>query len=54
MNIENDVVENKGKIKMLELKMKALVKLLAKEGVVTTKEVEAEFNKLLAGCEGED
>jgi len=46
-SIEKDVLENKGKIKINELKLQALIKILAKEGVVTTKEVEEELNSML-------
>ena len=47
METENQVIENKGKIRINELKLKALIKILTKEGVVTTEEVETELNEML-------
>lgn len=47
METENQVIENKGKIKINQLKLKALIKILTKEGVVTTEEVETELNEML-------
>ena len=47
MEIENNIVENKGKIKINELKIEALINILVKEGVVTKEEVEEELNRLV-------
>ena len=41
------IMENRAKIKMNELKLKALVNLLVKEGILTHEEVEEELRKLL-------
>ena len=49
MNVEKTIIENKGKIKINELRMKALIKVLSKEGIVTKEEVEEELNELLEG-----
>ena len=45
--IGNTAFENKGKLKRIEVRLKALINILTKEGVTTTEEVEAEFKDLL-------
>ena len=47
MDTEKDVLENKAKIRMLELKIEVLTKLLNKEGIVLEEELETEFSKLV-------
>jgi len=47
MNIEKDVLENKAKIRMLELKIKALINILNKEGVILEEEIEKELNSVI-------
>jgi len=45
-SIEKNILENKGKIKITELKLQALIKILTKEGIVTTEEIETELNSM--------
>ena len=45
--IGQDVVQNKAKLRELEIKLKALMNLLEKEGVLIKQEVEQEFNELI-------
>ena len=47
METETQVMENKGKIKMNELRIKALINLLSREGIITSEEVEKELNGLI-------
>ena len=47
MDIEKDVLENKAKIRIIELKINALTKLLNKEGIVLEEELETELSKLV-------
>ena len=51
MNIENEVIENRGRIKMNEFTLKALINLLSREGVVTKDEVKEELDNLLRSDE---
>ena len=41
------VMENKGKIRMNDLRIKALINILSKEGILTSDEVEEELNELV-------
>jgi len=47
------MVEHNAKIKMNSLKIKAIINLLSKEGIITHKEVEAELEKLIKESEDE-
>lgn len=47
MNINEEVLKNKNKIKLIEVKLEALINLLSKEGVITHQEVEEEVEKLI-------
>ncbi len=47
MQTEKEIIENRGRIRVNELKLKALINILSKEGVVTKEEVEDELNNLL-------
>ncbi|MFC1704907.1 hypothetical protein ACFLZ6_01095 [Nanoarchaeota archaeon] len=53
MDIKNEVIENRGKIRINELKLQALIKILSKEGVVTKAEVKEELNELLEADKSE-
>ena len=46
MNIEEEILKNKAENKMNKLRLKALINLLSKEGVLTHEEVEEELNNL--------
>jgi hypothetical protein len=48
MNIEEETIKNKNRIKMSELKIKAIINLLSKEGILTHEEVEEEVNDLIS------
>jgi len=47
MNVEKEIVENKAKLEMLELRVKALMKILSKEGVILEEEVERELDSII-------
>ena len=47
MDVEKEVVSDKGRIKILELKLKALINILQKEGIATHEEIDAELNDLV-------
>ena len=47
MDVNEEVVKNKNKIKLTEIKLKALINLLSKEGIITHDEVEQEIEKLI-------
>ena len=47
--LKKQVLSNKGKIKIGDLRLHALINILCKEGVVTEEEIEEELNKLLEG-----
>lgn len=47
MDIEAEVMESKGKIRLNELKIEAVINILSKEGIITHEEAEDELNKLL-------
>ena len=47
-DIREEVLDNKGEIRMGELRLQALINLLSKEGVITKDEIEEELNNLLA------
>ena len=53
MNPEDEIIENKGKIRMNDLKIQALINILSKEGVTTKEEVENELKELLEVEKGE-
>ena len=40
MDIEKEVIDNRTRLKMLEMKLDALIGILSKEGVVTKDEVD--------------
>ena len=42
-----DVLQNKAKLREIELKLDALINLLEKEGILVKKEVEQEFAELV-------
>ena len=48
------VLDNKGRIRMNELRLKALINLLDKEGVVIKDEIEEELDRLLKIGEKEE
>ncbi len=54
MKTEDAVVENKGKIRMLEFRIQALINILSKEGVIVKTDVKEEFDNLLKVDESED
>ncbi len=54
MDMEKELIELKGKQKMDELRLKALIKLLSKEGEVSEEEVEDELNRMLEGNDEDD
>ena len=47
MKVESEIIKNQGEIKMNKLRLKALINILNKEGIVTEEEVENELNNLL-------
>ena len=47
MAIETQVLKNKGDIKINELRVKALINVLSKEGIVIPEEVENELQELI-------
>jgi len=47
MDIEEETVKNKNMGKMNELKIKAIINLLSREGILTHGEVEEEINDLI-------
>jgi len=47
MNLEQEILEQKAKIRMLEYKIQALINLLAKEGTILEEEMQAEINSIL-------
>ena len=42
-----EILENKGKLRELEIKLEAIISLLEKEGILTRQEVEEEFEELI-------
>ena len=46
-NLTKDIVENKANLRELELRIKALVRLLEKEGILIEAELDQEFYKLI-------
>jgi hypothetical protein len=46
MNIEEEILKNKAENKMNKLRLKALINLLSKEGIVIHEELEEELNNL--------
>jgi hypothetical protein len=49
MNTEQEILEAKAKIRMLELKMQALINILNKEGTILDEELKSEIDALLQG-----
>lgn len=47
MIVEEEILNLKGKVKMLELKLDALIKALAKEGVIVKKDIELELKDMV-------
>ena len=47
MDVNEEVLKNKNKIKLVEIKIEALVNLLSNEGIITHNEVEEEVEKLI-------
>ena len=47
MNIEKEVMEDKARLRMLELRYKALINILKNEGIVIEEEVEQELNNII-------
>ena len=47
MNVEEEVIKNKNMVKMCELKIKAIINLLSKEGILTHEEIEKEVSNLI-------
>jgi hypothetical protein len=54
MNPEQEILEAKAKIRMLELKMQALINILNKEGTILDEELKAEIDALLQGKPGDE
>jgi hypothetical protein len=48
MDIREEIIENKGKIRMNELTVKALINVLSKGGVVVREDIEEELNRLIS------
>ena len=42
-----DVLENKGKLRELEIRLEAVISLLEKEGILTKQEFEQEFEEFV-------
>ena len=42
-----EILENKGKLRELEIKLEAIISLLEKEGILTKQEIEEEFEELI-------
>jgi len=47
VNIEEETIKNKNMNKMNGLKIKAVINLLSKEGIITHEEIEGEVNNLI-------
>ena len=47
-------MKNRANIKMNDVRLKAIINLLSKEGILTHEEVEQEVNKLINQEEGEN
>lgn len=47
MGVEEEIIKNKGKIKITDLKLKALISILTKEGITSEEEVEEELHNLI-------
>ena len=47
METSEEVMKNKGKIRMNELRIKAIIKLLEKEGIIIEKEIDDKVSELL-------
>lgn len=47
MEIKEEILKNKTRTKMAEIKIDALINLLSKEGILTHKEFEEEINNLV-------
>ena len=48
MNIKEEIIKNNASIKMNEIRIRAIISLLSKEGIVDNEEVEEEVNKLIS------
>ena len=51
MGNEKQIIENKGKIRENELRIRALINILSKEGITTDKEVEDELKNIIMESE---
>ena len=49
-----EIINNKGKIKINELKLQALINILRKEGVIQGPDIEEELNSLIDNPDKED
>jgi len=47
MEIENEIMETKARVRMSELRLKALINVLSREGIATSEEIEEELKELL-------
>ncbi len=47
MELKEQVIENSTEIKMVDIRLDALINLLSKEGIITHNEVKDEINKIL-------
>ena len=47
MNIEEEIIKNKNKVEELGIKVKALIKVLEKEGITSQEEVEEELKSMI-------
>lgn len=47
METDEEIIKNKGKLKMIDLKLKALISILKKEGITSEEEVEEHLSKLI-------
>jgi len=53
MNIEEELTKQKAQLKMIELKLDALITLLKREGILTQEELDDNLDKLVHGEEDE-
>jgi len=53
MSFEKDILENKAKLRMLELKLDAVINILIKEGIMLKEELDLELNNLIKKGEKE-
>lgn len=47
MDIQEEIVKQKNSVRLINYKIKAIINLLSKDGILTHKEVEEEVTKLI-------